>query len=132
MYIFIIILTWFLTQPVMSDHLSWETSFAVQKGRSPKTGFTVYLLLQVNMVRNNVITWSQSIHFLVAIMTLFLTWLLSDVCTKYGFEFRCRNKLQCISNGLQCDGHNNCGDFSDEANCQSNVTVTIIILYDKN
>lgn len=39
-------------------------------------------------------------------------------------QFACKNK-HCIWNGLVCDGHNNCGDRSDELSCGVSLKDTI-------
>lgn len=37
-------------------------------------------------------------------------------CAQSRGAFQCKNK-NCISNQLQCDGRNHCGDGTDESQC---------------
>ena len=36
-----------------------------------------------------------------------------------GSEFRCESRALCLAEQFQCDGENDCGDWSDERNCES-------------
>ena len=66
-------------QPVMRDHLSWETAFAGQKGWSPKTGSTVVSFsldptICIRLVSKSCWQWLVSMFFSL-IYYLFLVYL---------------------------------------------------------
>jgi len=41
-------------------------------------------------------------------------------------QFKCRNTGECVVAAFQCDGYDNCGDWSDELNCSELIMYRVV------